>query len=265
MYYYRCMEGDQMKTKIYVDNEKFIAGTTLKDETEFESNNMALHICTNTDNIVKNRQKLAATLHCGIDHFVCTQQTHSANFHKVTLADKGRGANNPDTAIMDTDALYTYEPNLLLCSFTADCVPVIFYNEAKGLIGVVHSGWQGTVKEITLKLFKHLIEVEQCHPTDFHVQIGMALSQEKFEVEADVHKQFKDLGYADEFMYVNEQTGKYHIDNQLTVKKQCELAGIPSQQISVDPTCTYESPSCFSYREDKQSGRHLSFIMKKEN
>lgn len=264
MYYYILMEGDEMKTKLYVDNEKFIAGTTLKDETELESNNMALHICENTDNVLKNRQKFAATLHCDIDHFVCTHQTHSANFHKVTLADKGRGADNPDTAIMDTDALYTYEPNLLLCSFTADCVPVIFYNEAKGLIGVVHSGWQGTVKEITLKLFKHLIEVEQCDPCDFRVQIGMALSQEKFEVDADVYMKFKDLGYADEFMYINEQTKKYHIDNQLTVKKQCELAGIPSHQISVDSTCTYMSPSCFSYREDKQSGRHLSFIMKKE-
>ena len=54
-----------------------------------------------------------------------------------------------DTAIPDTDALYTYEPNLVLCSFTADCVPVIFYNEVNGLIGVIHSGWQGTVKEIT--------------------------------------------------------------------------------------------------------------------
>ena len=42
---------------------------------------------------------------------------------------KGLGSYQSDTAIADTDALYTYEPNLLLCSFTVDCVPVIFYNE----------------------------------------------------------------------------------------------------------------------------------------
>lgn len=254
-----------MKTNIYVDNEKFIAGTTIKDETAFENNNMALHTCVSTDNVLKNRQKLATALHCDLDHFVCTHQTHSANFHKVTLGDTGRGAKHPDTAIMNTDALYTYEPNLLLCSFTADCVPVIFYNEAKGLIGVVHSGWQGTIKEITLKLFQHLIEVEKCNPSDFHVQIGTALSQKKFEVDADVYLKFKDLGYADTFMYINEETHKYHIDNQQTVKKQCELTGIPSHQITIDPTCTYLSPSGFSYREDKKSGRHMSFIMRKED
>lgn len=252
-----------MKTKIYVNNDQFLTGMTLKDESEFENNNMALHICENPNNIIENRQKLAASLHCKLDDFVCANQTHSANFHRVTLADKGRGAKQLETAIVDTDALYTYEPNLLLCSFSADCVPVIFYNAVNGLIGVVHSGWQGTIKEITPKLLEHLVQDEQCNPSDFHVQIGAALSQDKFEVDKDVYVKFKDLGYADEFIYYNEKTNKYHIDNQKTVKKQCELAGIPSEQITIDQTCTYLNPDGFSYRQDKQSGRHLSFVMKK--
>ncbi|WP_107951443.1 peptidoglycan editing factor PgeF [Lysinibacillus parviboronicapiens] len=252
-----------MTTKIYFDNEKFIAGTTLKDATQQEQNNMALHVCKSTDDVLKNRMKLAATLHCDVRDFICTEQTHSANFQRVTAIDKGRGALQNDTAIANTDALYTFEPNLLLCSFTADCVPVIFYNEVKGLVGVIHSGWQGTVKEITLQLFQHLIQQEQCLPQDFHVQIGMALSQQKFEVDVDVYEKFKNLGYAEEFMYYNAQTNKYHIDNQLTVKKQCELAGIPTAHITIDPTCTYVNADGFSYRQDKQAGRHLSFIMQK--
>ncbi|CAM3192394.1 peptidoglycan editing factor PgeF [Filibacter tadaridae] len=252
-----------MKLTSNVNNEKLIAGTTLKDETEHEHNNMALHACLNSAHVLENRKKLAASLNRELDDFVCADQTHSSNFHRVTLADKGRGASHTDTAIADTDALYTYEPNLVLCSFTADCVPVLFYNEVNGLVGVIHSGWQGTVKEITLKLFQHLKQVEHCNPSDLHVQIGMALSQEKFEVDGDVHEKLKDLGYADEFIYYNDQTHKYHIDNQKVVKKQCELAGIPAEQITIDRTCTYLSPDGFSYRQDKQSGRHLSFIMKK--
>lgn len=252
-----------MKTNIYVNNEKFIAGMTMKDEAEFESNNMALHACKNPDQVLENRKKLADSLNLSLETFVCANQTHSANFHRVTLDDKGRGADRIDTAIADTDALYTYEPNLLLCSFTADCVPVIYYNEAKGLIGVIHTGWPGTVKEITLKTLQHLIHVEHCNPKDFHIHIGSAISQEKFEVDEDVYVKFKDLGYADDFMYYNDQTNKYHIDNQQTVKKQCELAGIPPEQIIIDRTCTYENPNGFSHRQDKQSGRHMSFIMRK--
>ncbi|WP_210471753.1 peptidoglycan editing factor PgeF [Sporosarcina sp. 6E9] len=254
-----------MKTKLYINNENLIAGMTMKEETELEMNNMALHACENPDNIIINRKKLAASLQCELASFVCANQTHSDNFYKVTLQDTGRGSEQLETAIQDTDALYTYEPNIVLCSFTADCVPVIFRNEKTGLIGVIHSGWQGTVKEITKKLFNHLIQVEQCDPKDFHVQIGAALSQEKFEVDEDVYLKFKGLGYADEFMYFNDATYKYHIDNQLTVQKQLELADIPADQIEIDQTCTFKDPNGFSYREDRQCGRHLSFIVRKSD
>lgn len=252
-----------MNSKLYVQNDQFIAGMTLRDHTMLENNNMALHACKNVNNVLKNRKRLAALLNCEVNDFVCAQQTHSANFHRVTTDDRGRGAEQMDTAVRDTDALYTYEPNLLLCSFAADCVPVIFYNEVNGVVGVIHSGWQGTVKEISLKLFNHLVQVEQCLPSDFRVQIGPALSQEKFEVDEDVFVKYKTLGYADDFIDYNEQTNKYHIDNQQTVKKQCLLAGIPEEQISIDSMCTFKSPDGFSYRQDKQSGRHLAFVMKK--
>ncbi len=252
-----------MNTKMYVNHENLLAGITLKDKKEFEFNNMALHICEEEEHIIQNRMKLANLLQCRVEDFVCANQTHSANVHKVTVEDKGRGALSLNTAIPNTDALYTYEPNILLCTFTADCVPVIFQHEEKGLIGVIHSGWQGTVKEITLKVFNKLIEEEGCNPEGFQVILGPALSQEKFEVDEDVYIRFRDLGYADEFMYYKEETHKFHIDNQQTVKKQCELAGIPSDNIDIDRTCTFLSDEGFSYRQDRKSGRHLSFIMKK--
>ncbi|MEO4052348.1 peptidoglycan editing factor PgeF [Solibacillus sp. CAU 1738] len=247
--------------KTYINNENFLAGITVKENTN-EENNTALHICQSIDVVQKNRQELAAQIGYTLDDFVCTQQTHSANFYKVTAADKGKGAYSLDTAIEDTDALYTYEKGIVLTSFTADCVPVILTNAKTGLIGVVHSGWQGSVKEITLKLLQHVI-LEGNNPRDLHITIGMALSQDKFEVDEDVYLKFKALGYADQFMYYNESTNKYHIDNQLTVKKQCELAGIPTEQITVDSTCTFNAINGFSYRQDKQCGRHLTFVVRK--
>lgn len=252
-----------MTTKIYFNNDRFIAGITLKNENELEQNNMALHVCENEEDIIQNRKKLAAYIGCNLEQFVCANQTHSDNVYKVTAQDLGRGALSKDTAIPNTDALYTKEPNIVLCTFTADCVPVIFYSEQSGIIGVIHSGWQGTVKEITRKVFDHLQKNEQCDLKDVHVHLGTAISQEKFEVDEDVYEKFKQLGYADEFIYFNAETGKYHIDNQQTVKKQCELSGIPSEHITIDATCTFKNPQGFSYRENKKAGRHLTFIMKK--
>lgn len=252
-----------MELKEYFTNTSYLAGTTLRSNDAPEQNNMALHTCLEENNVLNNREKLANYLATPLANFVCANQTHSDHFHHVTEKDIGRGANDLKSAVSDTDALYTYEPNTVLCSFTADCVPVLFYHETSGLIGAIHSGWQGTVKEITLKLFEHLKQYEQCQLDQVHIQIGMALSQDKFEVDEDVYLKFKALGYADEFMYFNKTTNKYHIDNQQVVKKQCEIAGIPNEQIAVDTTCTFVSEDGFSYRQDRKCGRHMSYIMRK--
>lgn len=252
-----------MGIKTYYNDNHYIAGMTLKAGNRLESNSMALHTCQQALHVLKNRELLAESLNCSLDEFVCANQTHSANFRKVTQQDRGKGARKKEEAIEDVDALYTYEANVLLTCFTADCVPVILLHEGKGLMGVIHSGWQGTVKEITPKLLKHLIQEERCDPKGFKVFLGAALSQKRFEVDEDVYVKYKKLGYADEFIYFESSRNKYHIDNQGTVKKQCELAGIPASQIFMDKTCTYDSEDGFSYRQDKTTGRHLSFIMKK--
>lgn len=253
-----------MNTKFYTNSATLAAGITLKNQQLPEQCNMALHVCENPANVLTNRQLLAAELGVALTQFVCASQTHSANFAEVTAAQIGHGASTQETALADTDALYTFLPNVVLTSFSADCVPILIANEKAGLIAAIHSGWQGTIKEITLKLLRHLIQVENCQAGDFQVWIAPAISQSRFEVDVDVYKQFEALGYAEDFMYFNEKTSKYHIDNQLTVKKQCELAGIPAKNIALDSKCTFDSSEGFSYRQDKKAGRHLSFIMRKE-
>ncbi|RUS51944.1 Laccase domain protein [Kurthia sp. 3B1D] len=252
-----------MTTTIYKNDAKLLMGISLQDDTQLEQNNMALHVCENPENIIKNREALAATIGHSLQDFVCANQTHSATYYKVTAEDKGRGTLRAEDAIPETDALYTFEPNIVLSSFTADCVPVLFYATDTTLVGAIHSGWQGTVKEISLKTFTYLREAENVDLQNVHVHIGTALSQEKFEVDADVYTKFKALGYADDFMYFKDATKKYHIDNQLTVKKQCELAGIPASNITIEDVCTFKSAQGFSYRQDKKAGRHLSFIVRK--
>ncbi len=252
-----------MKVKFYRNDDCFSVGVTLRDRTEPEENNMALHSCMEPELVLLNREKLSGLLDCSPGSFVGAHQIHGSNFYRVEAADKGRGAFAADNSIADTDALYTYEAGLVLCCFTADCVPVIFLSESNGVIGVIHSGWAGTVQEITLKVFRHLIRAEDCDPGSFRVYIGPAISQKRFEVDGDVVEKYMALGYAEEFISYNSETNKYHIDNQLTVIKQCELAGIDSAAIFVDRTCTFDSPDGFSYRRDKGTGRHMNFILKK--
>lgn len=255
--------GESMAIHYYLQAEQFVAGISLRNAQFEEENNLALHVCKEEEAILKNRRTLTAALQCDVEQLVCANQTHSDHFYKVTAADAGRGATSLHDAIPNTDALYTFEKNIVLSSFTADCVPVILYSEKDGVIGVVHSGWQGTVKEITLKLLNHLKHNEGCDLSALQIIIGPALSQRKFEVDKDVYDKFVALGYAEPFMYYKEETSKYHIDNQLTVKQQCLLSGVPEENITIDSMCTFESEKGFSYRQDRETGRHLTFIMRK--
>lgn len=256
-------EGIYVNNKTYIDNDFYTAGITLKDPQTKSENNMALHAGSDREHSLANREALLASAGYPLEELVCANQTHSNHFRQVTREDGGKGARSTEDALPDTDALYTRDSGLMLSSFTADCVPVTFYHVTEDLIGAVHSGWQGTVKELVPRLFAHLTGEERCAPDGFRVQIGMALSQDKFEVDEDVFLKFQALGYADPFIDYNEATGKYHIDNQLTVKTQLERAGVPPEHIAIDRSCTFKSPDGFSYREDKQCGRHMAYIVKK--
>src|SRR5690606_37481205 len=121
-----------MKPKIYM-NDHVLAGMTMKDPAWPESNNMALHSCEIPEKVMENRRALSDWAGVPLSRFVLAYQTHSDRFHKVTADDFGRGAERADTAIPYTDALYTFETDVLIGSFTADCVPVIISHERSGL------------------------------------------------------------------------------------------------------------------------------------
>jgi YfiH family protein len=260
----RKFKVKDMKIKFYSDNEKIIAGMTLRDEKEREGGNMALHACRSHKDVLINRNKVSTILGCGLDSFVCLNQTHSSNYLQAVPSDGGKGAMCLETAIPDADAVFTFEPNLLLCCFSADCVPVLFFHEMVGLVGAIHSGWQGTVKEITLKVFTHLVQSADCDPKGFKVYIGKSISKDRFEVDEDVYRRFKDLGYPDQFIDYRKNEGKYHIDNRLVVREQCVMSGISPENIFVDASCTFQDSDCFSYRQDRSCGRHMGFIMRRE-
>lgn len=254
-----------MSILFYETPKSIVSGITLKDIQKEEAFNMALHCCQDEQAVLRNRQLLAKELNIPLSRFVFANQTHSDHFVKVTEDFAGRGTISLNDAIDHTDALYTFEKNIVLTTMTADCVPITFYSEQDGVIGAIHSGWKGTTKEITYKLFSHLVNEENVDLNNLFVHIGYSICQKMFEVDEDVANLFKQLPYAKDYIEWNEETGKFHIDNQLIVKAQCMLAGVPEHRISIDRKCTYLLDEGFSYRQNRSCGRHVTFIVQQED
>lgn len=254
-----------MTIQFYATPENITAGTSLKDTKQSLDGNLALHTGDNTDQVIANRQQVAETLALGLNQFVFANQTHSKKAYQVKVADKGRGSQSTEDAVDDVDALYTYEPEIVVGVFTADCVPVLFYDEVTGLVGAIHSGWKGTVQDVVSATFAQ-IKSERPHIYMGNIKaiLGPSISQESFEVDQDVADQFEALGYADAFIEWDDNRGKYLINNQATVTEQLKRVGFLEENIILSDQDTLKMTDGFSYRLDKTSGRHFNFIIRKE-
>lgn len=250
-----------MTITYYMENKRIVAGMTKRNESYPEDNNMALHATNNKRAVIENRTEFATALEVYLDQLVFANQIHGDNFYRVTKNDGGRGTLSLHDAIPNTDALYTFEKEIVLCSLTADCVPVFFENKSLGVIGIIHSGWQGTALEITRKVLNHIATEYEGAFDQFTIQIGSAISKQRFEVDRDVNERFATHSYSQPFIEYDPKTEKYTIDLQLIIKEQCKKCGVPEEQIKIDRTCTYDSATGFSYREQTDTGRHLNFIM----
>ena len=120
-----------------------------------------------------------------------------------------------------------------------------------------------TVKEITGKTIAYLKEHENVNPANLHVYIGPAICQNNFEVEDDVVEKVKAMSFdTSAFIYHTEDDKKSFVDNKGLNRQQCLNAGVLAENIRMDKNCTFANQeNFFSYRKDKDCGRHCSFIM----
>ncbi|WNM59410.1 laccase domain-containing protein [Candidatus Nitrospira allomarina] len=71
---------------------------------------------------------------------VALKQIHST---RVVVIHTHRGLGALDQA--EGDALVTNQPETLVVVRTADCVPVLLVEKARGVVGAIHAGWRGAV------------------------------------------------------------------------------------------------------------------------
>lgn len=248
----------------WMHHNNVIAGTTLRDATRREDNDMALHTGGDHDAIIENREALSKELGIQPNQWVYSQQTHSDHIYKVTAKDAGRGFYTFEDGIPDCDALYTREKNIAIGVFHADCVPILLYDPITELIAAIHSGWQGTVKEITKKTLQLLIEEEHVDPANILAYIGPAISYRSFEVGRDVVDQVRAMSF-DTTPYIHYlQNDKALVNNKGLNRQMLMELGVPANNISTNRSDTFmKNESLFSYRRNHNCGRHLSFIVMK--
>ena len=117
------------------------------------------------ENVDENYRRIAEALGCGMEDFVFSDQTHTTNIRHVTGEDRGKGILRPRD-YTDVDGMITDEPGIVLSTFYADCVPLLFVDPVKKAVGLSHSGWKGTAGCMGRKTVEAMQEAFGSRPED---------------------------------------------------------------------------------------------------
>ncbi len=204
------------------------------------------------DNLEKFRESLGIS-----ERAVCMHQVHGN--HVVLIK------NEKELQIADTDGLLTKGKNIPLGVVTADCLPILFYDRKKQIVGVAHAGYKGIAKRIIHQMVEKFRQ-QGSNPRDMMVGVGPGIGVCCYAVGQDRIELFQKT-FPDYQEYYRREGDQYFLDLKKLALLQLLEEKIPENQIEIAKVCTVDSVSEFhSYRkEGEQSGRFISIISRKSS
>lgn len=226
--------------------------------TNFFTKNIYSFYSTKPHFKVKNNQLIYDELRKINSHFnyFFQKQTHSDNIQIITK-------NTITNEFSDTDALITNQPKQMLLVYTADCAPILLHNQDKNVIAAIHAGWKGTAKNIVGKTLQKMVAVFNCNHAYTKAFIGPCISQENYEVGAEVY---------DAFLRTSPDLSKAFLPAQSPQKYLCNIkeankillqkSGVLASHIKVSDKCTFSDVDHLysARREGINTGRMVSGI-----
>ena len=87
------------------------------------------------------------------------------------------------------DALITDKKNIPIAVLTADCAPILLFDENKKMVAAIHAGWKGAYKDIIKRVIKFMVK-KGCSPNNITAAIGPCISSKNYQVREDFIKKF---------------------------------------------------------------------------
>ena len=222
--------------------------------------NLGFNLRDEREKVLENFRILGSLFEAKPEDFVLTQQTHSVNVRHVGREDRGKGIFR-ERDYTDVDALMTDEEGVILSAFSADCVPILFYDKGHRAIASCHSGWRGTHGRILARVIEAMQREFSSKPEEIYIAIGPSICKNCYEVSEDVGEAFLDAFPALREMTKNASPiervseEKFHIDLWELNRWIALENSIPAENISISGYCTMERPDLFFSHRYSQGKR----------
>ena len=161
------------------------------------------------------------------------------------------------------DAIITDQKKLPIAILTADCVPLLLYDQNKNIIAAIHAGWKGAFKGIVQKVINFMLK-KGCKQNNIIAAVGPCINQNNYVVKENFQKKFIKKDKKNKSFF-NKKKNMIYFDLPNFVKSQLKFNKITNiDMINID---TFDKKNnFFSARRSLKLkhadyGRNISIIM----
>lgn len=172
----------------------------------YDSLNCGMGSDDNPQDIAQNRAIAAASIGADAKNMASLYQIHSADV--VTISDANMITERPKA-----DGLVTALPDIALSILTADCTPLLFYDEVSSIIGACHAGWRGAASGVIENTVQAMCALGSV-PAAITCLIGPTIAKASYQVAGDMRDEVLALApHAEAFFEADPaSTGHYFFD-----------------------------------------------------
>lgn len=211
----------------------------------YASLNLGSHVGDAPEAVAENRRRVSAAL-------ALPQEPAWLNqVHGTAVVRAEAAVDGPATA----DASVALGAGSVCAVMTADCLPVLFCDDAGTRVAAAHAGWRG----LEAGVLEATILALDCSPAMLMAWLGPAIGPSAFEVGPEVRAAFLARDPGAEACFVPSPAGRWLADIYRLARRRLNAAGVTA--IYGGDFCTVgESARFFSYRRDRDTGRFASLI-----
>ena len=210
----------------------------------YSSLNCGLGSGDKKENILNNLAIVSKKIGIKNANLFSMNQTHS---NKVVVIDE----KNKNIQRINSDALITKLKNIAISVLTADCVPILVYEEVNQIIACIHAGWKGAISGIIENTLNEIVTMSKNNR--IYVAIGPCIGTKNYEVGKEFYGEFVKENKDNETFFSSGKENKllFNLREYVNFKiKKFDIKHIEN----IDFDTFSEKENFFSFRRSKQIG-----------
>ena len=210
----------------------------------YNSLNCGLGSDDKRENILKNLKIVSKKIGISAENLYTMNQTHSS---KVTIINN----TNKHIQRISSDALITSQKNIAISVLTADCVPILIYEEVYNVVACIHAGWRGAVNGIIRNTFNEIVNMGE--KNKIYVAVGPCIGFKNYEVGKELYDEFIKENKKNKIFFHHSKQGKFLFDLRKYVNFKIKEFDVEHVE-NIDFDTYTEKENLFSFRRSRQLG-----------